>query len=168
LFEEHRPLITSVIRKNRTLLFALRLEYEDVSQQLSIAMLSAIRKFDPDKSPSLAAHIRCSLQFEILNIKRIHKPFGITGVPKGHRLDFMCLDNIGPDGSVYELATNDDVTAIEFSEFFDSLSEHEAYVVDLAIQGYRPRRKEHTSALNKARQQYTSLFSTPVMEGVCV
>ena len=166
LFEKHRGLITSVIRKNRPLLFALRLEDEDVSQQLSITMLSAIRRFDPGRSASLAAHIRCSLQYEILNIKRRHKPHGVTGIPKGNRLNFLYLDGILPDGDVYELPCEDDATAIELTELFDSLSEHEAQAVDLEIQGYRPRRKTHTAALDKVRQRYTDMFSTLIMEGV--
>jgi hypothetical protein len=111
LFETHKNLIKITIWKNRVLLKALRLEDDDVAQQLSIAMLKAIRNFDPERSPSLAAHIRCSLQYEILNIKRRHKPCGITGVPKGERVSFLYLDRLLPDGDRFELPVYDDFSA---------------------------------------------------------
>ena len=158
LFEKHKSLINKAIWRNRPLLAALRLEDEDVAQQLAIAMLSAIRKFNPDRSASIAAHIRCSLQYEILSIKRRHKPHGVTGVPKDRRLDFLYLDNTLPDGSRYELPSNDDVTAVEFSELLESLSEPEAEAVRLKIKGYRLRRKTHTSALSAVRRKYVALY----------
>lgn len=96
LFEQHKNLINRTIRRNRPLLSALRLEDEDVAQQLSIAMLSAIRRFDPDRSESLAACIWYSLQYEVLNIKRRYKPHGVTGVPRGYRLEFLYLDGTLP------------------------------------------------------------------------
>ena len=115
LFEEHKGLINSVIWKNHPLLSALRLEFEDIAQELSIIMIKAIRKFDPDRSASLAAHIRCSLQYEILNIKRRYKPHGITGVPKSSRLNFLYLDCTPSVEDTYELTSCDDANSLEFS-----------------------------------------------------
>ena len=159
LYEEHKNLITGVIRKNRPLLSALRLEFDDVSQHLSITLLSAIRKFDPDRSTSLAAHIRCSLQYEILNIKRRFRPHGITGVPKGYRPDFLYLDGVLTDGGVHDLPSDDDMTAIEFSELFDSLSEREDEALDMRLQGFPVRRKVHTEALDTVRHRYSVLYA---------
>jgi hypothetical protein len=158
LFEEHRNIINSVIWKNRPLLAALRLEFEDVSQHLSITMLSAIRKFDPKRSESLGAHIRCSLQFEILNIKRRHKPHGITGVPKDIRPDFQYLDGELPDGSFYELPVGDDTTIVETADLFGSLSEHEAEAIKLRLQGHQVRRKVHKEALDGVRRRLTESY----------
>lgn len=108
LYEEHKNLICRTIWRNRPLLAALRLENDDVAQQLSITMLSAIKKFDPNKSASLRVHIKHSLQYEILNMKRRHKPHGITGVPNGCRLNFHSFDNRGEyTGSVLFCVTQD-------------------------------------------------------------
>jgi DNA-directed RNA polymerase specialized sigma subunit len=158
LYEEHKHLIRSVIWKNRPLLAALRLEDEDVSQQLAIVMLSAIHRFDPERSASLVAHIRCSLQYEILNIKRRHKPHGVTGVPKGNRLDFQYLDNILSDGSTHELPVYDDTSRLDVSELLDSLTEQETEAVDRVMRGFRHRRKIHTAALEGVRRRYTLLY----------
>jgi hypothetical protein len=158
LFEEYKNLINSVMWKNRPLLSALRLEREDVSQQLSITLLSAIRKFDPSRSESLGAHIRCSLQYEILTMKRRHKPHGIKGIPGDHRPNFRYLDCELPDSGIYELPSEDDMTAIEFSDLFNSLSELETEVINLKLQGHPIRRKVHKAALEGARQKFMELY----------
>jgi hypothetical protein len=158
LFEEHKSLINSVMWKNRPLLAALRLEREDVSQQLAIAMLTAIRKFDPNRSDSLGAHIRCSLQYEILGLKRRHKPHGVKGIPGSHRADFRYLDCELPDGGIYELPAEDDMTGIELSDLFNNLSELEAEVVSLKMQGYTIRRKVHKAALDGVRRKFMELY----------
>jgi len=158
LFEEHKHLISKTIWRNRPLLTALRLEDEDVAQQLAIKMLSAIQKFNPDRSASMATHIRYSLQYEILNIKRRHKPHGIAGVPKGDRLNFLCLDYTTPDGYAVEIPTDDDVSGVEVSEMLECLSDAEAEVVDLKMQGYRIRRKAHIAALDNARRKCAVLM----------
>jgi hypothetical protein len=99
------------------------------------------------------------MQYEILNIKRRYKPHGITGVPNDYRMDFLYLDGALPDGDVYELPTDDDMTAIEFSELLDGLSALEAEAVELNIQGYPIRRKSHIHALDNVRHRYAELYS---------
>ena len=158
LFQEHRNLISIVIWKNRPLLSALRLEHEDVSQQLAITMLLAIRKFDPDRSASLTAHVWCSLQYEILNIKRRFKPHGVTGIPKDCKPDFLYLDRLNTDGGLHELSCDDDMTAIDFHDLFECLSDAESEAFNLKIQGFPVRRKEHAAALDGVRKKYEDLY----------
>jgi hypothetical protein len=162
LFEKHKNLINSTIRRNRPLLTALRLEDEDVAQQLAVKMLAAIRKFDPDRSESLAAHIRHSLRYEILNIKRRFNPHGITGIPKGYRPDFLYLDDALPGSCAYELPFCDDMSGLEVSELLESFTETEAEAVDLKIQGHPIRRKSHAAALNEAGRRYAELYAVGV------
>ena len=96
LFMEHCGKIKGLMRKNRSTLSALHLEDEDVWQQLSIALLLAIRRFDPGGSASPDAHIWRFLRHEMLNIKRRSGPHGVTGVPRGFRPDFTRLDETAP------------------------------------------------------------------------
>ncbi len=159
LYEEHKKLITKTIWRNRALLTALQLEDEDVSQQLAIVMLSAIRRFDPGRSSSLAAHIRCSLQYEILNIKRRHKPHGVTGIPKGMRVGFRYIGSIMPDGAAFELPYFDDTSGLEVSKLLSDMSEIEAIAVSMRIRGFPLKRKAHTAAIAGVRQRYTALYA---------
>ena len=71
LYKEHKHLIGKIINRNWPLLAALKLEREDVSQELSIAMIEAIQRFDPERSESLERYLWYSLQYEVLNMKQI-------------------------------------------------------------------------------------------------
>ena len=56
IVEEYLPYVNQVIRRNRALMRAARLEYDDVYQQLSLRLIRAVSTYDPDKG-ELGAHI---------------------------------------------------------------------------------------------------------------
>ena len=62
IVEEHLWCIDRVIRKNRSLMRAARLDYDDVYQQLSIRLIRAVAGFDPQKG-KLKQHIFAQLRF---------------------------------------------------------------------------------------------------------
>ena len=49
IVEDHLWCIDSIIQKNRPLMRAARLEYDDVYQQLAIRLIKAVAGYDPDK-----------------------------------------------------------------------------------------------------------------------
>jgi len=120
-------------------------------------MLKAIRKFDPERSPSLSAYIRYALQYEILNIKRRYKPHGVTGIPKGYKVNFVYINNELPDGSTYELPADNDLSAVDMSELLNSLTDIESEAVRIKMRGRSLRRKAHITALDSVRRRYTEL-----------
>ena len=77
-FLENESMIRRVMCRNHPLIHALRLEWDDVYQELAIAALHAIDSFDPERSDCIQAHIWMQLQYAILTIKRRHRPCGIT------------------------------------------------------------------------------------------
>lgn len=48
IVEDHLWCIDSIIQKNRPLMRAARLEYDDVYQQLAIRLIKAVAGYDPD------------------------------------------------------------------------------------------------------------------------
>lgn len=68
LVEKYLWCIDTVIRKNRPLMRAARLEYDDVYQQLALRLIRAVAGFDPQKG-SLQQHIFAQLKYELLNCK---------------------------------------------------------------------------------------------------
>ena len=56
--------IDSVIRQNRPLMRAARLEYDDVYQQLALRLIRAVAGFDPQKG-TLQQHIFAQLRMEL-------------------------------------------------------------------------------------------------------
>ncbi len=103
LFGEYQNLIWWTVHRNRTLLAALRVDREDAAQELSICLMAAIEKYNPDKGASLKGFIFRKLQFGILDIKRRHKPCGLTCV-KDARPQFVYLDKPRDNGTHYELS----------------------------------------------------------------
>ncbi len=85
IVEENLPCIDKVIRKNRALMNAAHLDYDDVYQQLAIRLIRCVATFDPDKG-TIKAHIYSQLQYELLSCKTPYKLTGITGAPS----DFRC------------------------------------------------------------------------------
>ncbi len=160
LYDNHKGLIKSTIRRNRRLLNALHLEDDDVAQELSIAMLSAIERFKPERDVPLAAYVSIKLQYAILDMKRRFKPHGVTGVPQNERLRLIRLDAERPEGGTYEVPVLDDTGVLEFTELFESLSERESNVIKMAAQGYPVKRKAQADALGCVRKKYNQIYSS--------
>ena len=64
LVEKYLWCIDTVIRKNRPLMRAARLEYDDVYQQLALRLIRAVAGFDPQKG-TLQQHIFAQLRMEL-------------------------------------------------------------------------------------------------------
>jgi RNA polymerase sigma factor (sigma-70 family) len=94
LFMQHQNLIYAAIARNRPLLTALRLETEDVAQDLAVSLMSAIEKFDPERSDSMATFLSYKLKYAILDMRRRHKPHGVTKLGPDERLQFLSVENI--------------------------------------------------------------------------
>ncbi len=84
IVEEYLPYVDRVIRKNRALMMAAKLEYDDVYQQLSLRLIKAVCTYDSDKG-ELEAHIWAQLRFEMLNCKDPRRLCGMTELPKDYR-----------------------------------------------------------------------------------
>lgn len=104
IVEDHLWCIDRVIQKNRPLMRAARLEYDDVYQQLAIRLIKAVAGYDPDKG-SLQQHIFAQLKYELLNCKAACRLYGMTGVPGDFRSsNIISLDAIPEDSDLYEQA----------------------------------------------------------------
>ena len=64
LVEKYLWCIDTVIRKNRPLMRAARLEYDDVYQQLALRLIRAVMSYDPEKG-NLEQHIFAQLRMEL-------------------------------------------------------------------------------------------------------
>lgn len=91
IVEENLHLIESTIHRNRALMKAARLDYDDVYQQLVIRLIRCVEGFDPEKG-TLDAHINAQLQYELLNCKSSYRRYGLTGAPRDLRGVIVSLD----------------------------------------------------------------------------
>lgn len=94
--------IDNVIRQNRPLMRAARLEYDDVYQQLALRLIKAVAGFDPQKG-TLQQHIFAQLKYELLSCKSARRLCGLTGAPKEYRKrDMVSLDALSENSPLYE------------------------------------------------------------------
>lgn len=100
IVEENLHWIDRTIRRNRALMKAARLEYDDVYQDLAIRLIRCVESFDPEKG-SLDQHIMCQLQYEMLNCKDSHRRYGFTQAPRDLRGAVVSLDAIREDSDMY-------------------------------------------------------------------
>jgi len=101
IVEESLPCIDKVIRKNRALMGAAHLDYDDVYQQLAIRLIRCVSNFDPDKG-TLKAHIYAQLQYELLSCKAPYRLTGITGAPANFRWSsVMSSDAVNEENVLY-------------------------------------------------------------------
>lgn len=84
IVEANLHCIDEVIRRNRALIRAARMDRDDVYQQLAIRLIKAVDSFDPEKG-TLEQHIYAQLQYEMLNCKRPYRLHGVTGLPSNYR-----------------------------------------------------------------------------------
>ena len=104
IVEEYLPYVDQVIRRNRALMRAARLEYDDVYQQLSLRLIRAVSTYAPDKG-ELGAHIWAQLRFELLNCKAPHRLYGMTELPRDFcRERIISFDSIREGSEWYEQA----------------------------------------------------------------
>lgn len=84
IVEEHLWCIKAVIKQNRALIDAARLDRDDVYQDLSIRLIRAVGSYDPDKG-TLKQHIFSQLRYELLDCAAPYRTTGMTGAPRGLR-----------------------------------------------------------------------------------
>lgn len=102
IVEEHLWCIKTVIRQNRPLMEAAKLDYDDVYQQLAIRLIKAVAGFDPDKG-ALKQHIFAQLKFELLNCKNPYHLCGMTGLPGDYRKNnIISFESIHEESELYE------------------------------------------------------------------
>lgn len=102
LVEANLWCIDSVIRKNRPLMRAARLDYDDVYQQLAVRLIRAVAGFDPDKG-NLQQHIFAQLRYELLNCKTAYRLCGMTGAPREFRKShIISIDALPEYSNLYE------------------------------------------------------------------
>ena len=102
LVEKHLWCIDTVIRKNRPLMRAAQLEYDDVYQQLALRLIKAVAGFDSQKG-TLQQHIFAQLKYELLNCKSTYRLCGLTDAPKEYRKsDMVSLDALSESDPLHE------------------------------------------------------------------
>ena len=101
IVEEHLWCVKAVMKQNRPLIRATRLESDDVFQQLSERLIRAVISYDPEKGP-LVNYLCMNLHYELLSMVKPGKLTGIKNAPKDFRIgDMVSFENMEADGHLF-------------------------------------------------------------------
>ena len=163
IFMDNEGMIWRVMRRNWPLISAMRLDRDDVYQELALAALNAIEAFDPMRSECIQAHIWMQLQYAILDIERRYKPCGLTCTGKQRPIvvslsqseameQFLAAE---PQSETPELSP-------QMRQALARLDETERKAVIRYLNGQKTRRESAVrSALEKVRYYYLAAVSGP-------
>ena len=157
IMPEYIKAVKWTIRQNLTLFKGLRLDLDDVFQDLCIAAIKAIDNYDPRKSSSLFTHVNSRLQYEVLQIKRKNKRHGRTAVGKAE-IVFASLDFRPPGYSQLEIPDEVPYNIVELNDAISSLAKNERSAVMRIIKGFYPRKKEDKEALASAQENIKKYY----------
>lgn len=102
LVEKYLWCVDTVIRKNRPLMRAAHLEYDDVYQQLALRLIKAVAGYDPEKG-RLEQHIFAQLKYELLSCRSAYRLCGMTGAPHSFRKShIISIDTLSENSGLYE------------------------------------------------------------------
>lgn len=102
IVEDYLWCIDSILQKNRPVMRAARLEYDDVYQQLAIRLIKAVAGYDPNKG-SLQQHIFAQLRYELMNCKSASRLYGMSGTSGDFRRhEVISLEAISEDCELYQ------------------------------------------------------------------
>ena len=148
-------LITAVLRRNNVLLKALKIENDDAYQELTIAMLKAIECYNPLLSDSITTHISARLQYAILDMKRNHKPCGISGA-RGLRISTVSIE-YRYENNLTELPFEDDRSRVDVSDVFAALAPSERQALSKRMNGQYLRSKSQRDNFTSAREKVLAM-----------
>lgn len=163
LYFDYTDTIRRVMWFNRILLYALRLEKEDVFQELSIVALMAIESFDPSLSDSMEEHVRAKLQYAVLDMKRYQSPCGLTRLD-GARPALYSTEYSEELGHPLSSPFKDELDANDrLHKALTRLEPKERESVLLYLKGYTLRKKEDKSAFASAMDKLKTFYTAAQM-----
>ena len=140
-FDEYTGIINSTVYNHQSLLKALRIEAEDLKQELAIVLLQAIEKFDPSRGAKASTYYFQQLRYGVLNLwresSREKRLANINALP------LVYQNNDGEEVLREPSYEEDFETALIVDEFMGALSEHEKTVLDRVLDGHEPEDKRH-------------------------
>lgn len=158
----YENMIQLIIRRNDSLLKALRLEEEDVYQDLAIAAMKALCRFDSAHSGSLEEYMWTKLQGALLDMERDYHPAGLTSLGGAWPCvtSLECCGECGVELTVME--NEESESDLRLRKALSRLAPQEREAVLLYLEDRLPRRRQQMdldSAFRKLRSFYLAQHS---------
>ena len=151
IFEEYMNIIRFTVNQHQSMLKVLRMDGEDLSQELAICLLKAIEKYEPDRGAKPSTYYFKSLRYGVLNLWREQmRKIRLAN------LQAMSLTRYNEYGEETEfdvpfVVDYDDELMVE--EFLKTLSERERTTITRKMEGYEPADMRHSRFMKIIRRK---------------
>ena len=141
IFEEYQNLIYFTVYRHKSLMEAMRMDADDLRQELAICLMKAIERYDPTLGAKPSTYFIKILRYGVLELWREHirlkRLANIQAVP-------LTYTNEDGEEITLEVPYEEDYdTDILIQDFFRKLSRHERVTLGRKLDGEDPEDKRH-------------------------
>ena len=158
IFKEYQNIIYFTVRRHKGLQEVLRMDADDLAQELSISLLKAIEQYNPSRGAKPSTYYIKKLRYAALNLWREQ-----TREKRLVNISTVSLTCSDENGEAAELDISVEVdydSPLLVEEFMNTLSIRERSVLERKINGYEPgdiRHRRYMGVIRKKAQRFCAI-----------
>ena len=141
VFEEYQNIINWTVNRHRSLLKTLRMETEDLKQELALCLLGAIESYDPARGAKPSTYYIKKLRYGVLTLWR--EQLREKRVANLNMIPLVCYDRDGEEITLELPFEVDYDMELRINEFMDTLSKNEREALTRVVNGEDPDDRRH-------------------------
>ena len=151
IFEEYMNIIRFTVNRHRSMLQILKIDGEDLSQELAICLLKAIECYDADRGAKPSTYYFKALRYGVLKLwsEQMRK----IRCANLFAPSLTCSNEYGEESTFDVPFTVDYDNALMVEEFLKTLSECERHTLAQKVQGYEPKDRRQSRFMNIIRRK---------------
>ena len=164
IFEDYMNMVRYTANHHRSMLKILRMEADDLTQELSICLLRAIERYEPDRGAKPSTYYFKSLRYGVLKLWREQMRMVRVANLQAMSLTYTNGTNgtneygngeaSSSRGSEMDIAfTVDYDDALMVEEFLQFLSECERNIITRKMHGHEPNDQRHSRFMKVIRRK---------------
>jgi len=141
IFEEYMNIISYTVNRHHSMLRTLRMEVEDLTQELAICLLKAIERYEPDRGAKPSTYYFKALRYGVLQLWREQtRKIRLANL---QALSLTCTNEYGEESDLDVPFTVDYDDALMVEEFLKTLSACERTTITQRMHGHEPDDRRH-------------------------
>ena len=135
-FEEYQKLINFTVYQHKSLMYAMRMEADDLKQELAIYLLRAIERYDHTQGAKPSTYFSKILRYGVLDLWKEH--IRLKRLANLHAVPLTYVNEEGEEVSLEVPYEEDYDTDLLVRDFFRTLSKHERVTLERKLDGQDP------------------------------
>jgi len=141
IFEEYMNIIHFTVNRHYSMIRVLRMDSEDLAQELAICLLKAIERYEADRGAKPSTYYFKALRYGVLNLWR--EQMRKIRLANLQAMSLTHTDEYGKESDLDVSFVVDYDDALMVEEFLQTLSACERTTITLRMQGHEPNDRRH-------------------------